>query len=130
MAAKPLTKIIVVDDDQDILKIVEFSLESMSGVTIKYCTSGQDGIAEALSFHPDLMILDVMMPNMNGIEMVKAIKLLPDLKDTPIIFLTAKMQAEEIAECHKVGVKDIIPKPFDPIALPDTIKQMWDKMNG
>lgn len=130
MAAKPLTKVIIVDDDTDILKVVEFSLDMMEGVTFKYCTSGQDGIVEAIKFQPDLMIVDVMMPNMSGIDMVKAMRLLPTLSKIPVIFLTAKVQKEEIDECHQAGVDYIIPKPFDPCTLPDTILEMWNTINN
>lgn len=130
MTAKLLTKVIVVDDDQDILKIIEFSLDMMKGVTFKYCTSGQDAIMEAVNFHPDLMIIDVMMPNMTGFDMVTAMKLLPALSKIPVIFLTAKVQKEEIDECHNAGVDHIICKPFDPYTLPDTILEMWNKINS
>lgn len=128
MSNQPLRKLLVVDDDLDILKIVEISLEGMTGVTFKYCSSGQQAIKEATTFHPDLMLVDIMMPAMDGFQLVQAIKALPELSNTPIVFLTAKIQKDEIAECHKAGVDYIIPKPFDPITLPDQIKEIWEKV--
>lgn len=130
MAKKPLTKIIIVDDDTDILKILEFSLELMEGVTVKYCNSGQDGIKEALLLLPDLMVIDVMMPNMDGITMVQAMRLIPALAHVPVIFLTAKMQPEEIDHYHEIGVKEVITKPFDPLTLPDTLMTIWNKISA
>lgn len=130
MTARPLTKLIIVDDDVDILKIMEFSLEFMEGVTIKYCHSGREGIAEALEFQPDLMLVDVMMPVMNGIELLHEMRLNPSLTHIPVVFLTAKLQKNEVDVYHKIGVEAIIAKPFDPISLPDTIRTLWAKISG
>lgn len=121
----PLKKIIFVDDDNDILTIAKYSLEE-SDKTIKYINSGEEAIQEALIFNPDLILLDVMMPKMDGISTLNAIRLLPSLSKTPVVFITAKVQKEEIANYSKLGILDIIIKPFDPITLASTIQKIWD----
>lgn len=127
MPSKPLTKLLIVDDDLDILEIIRFSLADMRGVTIRYCRSGQEAIQEAMAFHPDFMLIDVMMPNMDGIALLKVLRLMPEFMKTPIAFLTAKVQKEDLAQYNTMGVKDVIVKPFDPISLPETILKMWER---
>ncbi|MBI5346114.1 MAG: response regulator [Chlamydiae bacterium] len=125
--AKSLKKLLIVDDDQDIIDIIQIALEEMPGVQIKYCLSAESGIKEALSFQPDFILIDVMMPHMDGIAMLKAMRLIPALANVPVAFLTAKIQKEEIDQYHKLGVKEIITKPFDPITLADQILKIWKK---
>lgn len=128
-AMRSLTKMIVVDDDKDILTIIQYCLEGMSEISIKYCQTAQEAIQEALVFLPDLMLVDVMMPGMDGIAMVEAMRLMPSLANIPVVFVTAKIQKEEIDSYFKLGVADVITKPFDPIGLPETIQKIWLKIN-
>lgn len=127
MKNKPLTKILFVDDDLDILTIAKYCLEDLSGVTIKYLTSGEEAIKEALVFEPDLIILDVMMPKMDGVSTFNAMRLLPTLTHIPVVFITAKVQTEELANYYKLGALDVIVKPFDPLMLPATVQNIWKK---
>lgn len=126
MASVPLKKMIITDDDEDILTITQFSLEDIPEVEIKYCHSGQETIQEALTFQPDLILLDVMMPNMDGLATLAALKLLPSLSQIPVIFLTARARKEEVEDYKKRGAIDIILKPFDPLLLSETIRQIWE----
>jgi len=126
MTEKPLKKLLIVDDDKDIMQILKYSLEEMQGVDIRYEYSGEKGITQALAFIPDLMLIDVMMPGMTGIEMIQAMRLIPSLAEIPVVFLTAKMQREEIENYRSMGVKDIITKPFDPMTLGEQIFAIWD----
>ena len=127
MDKKPLTKMIVVDDDEDVLTIAKYCLESLKGVNIKYLTSGEETLKEALTFRPDLILLDVMMPKMDGITTLKTMKMVPNLANIPVIFFTAKVQKEELAQYLKLGVIETIIKPFDPLTLSDTILKIWDR---
>lgn len=127
MNKKPLTKILFVDDDLDILTIAKYCLESLSGTTVKYLSSGEETIQEALIFHPDLILLDVMMPKMDGIATVNAMRLLPGLAHIPVVFITAKVQSEELTNYYKLGILDVIVKPFDPFTLTNSIQNIWDK---
>lgn len=125
MTEKKLTKLLIVDDDVDILKVAKFALKTLPEVTIKFLNSGEEAIKEALIFQPDLIILDVMMPKMDGVATLKALHLLPSLIDVPVVFFTAKVRKDEIANYHHLGVIDVIIKPFDPIALPRNIEAIW-----
>ncbi|MCX6989996.1 MAG: response regulator [Chlamydiae bacterium] len=127
MTKKVLKKILLVDDDQDILNVARYCLEELKDIEIKYLSSGEEAIKEALTFQPDLILLDVMMPKMDGITALKAIRLLPSMGSVPVIFFTAKVQKEEISTYHKNGVIDIITKPFDPMTLASRILEIWNR---
>lgn len=129
MSNKPLTKLIIIDDDPDILLIAKYSLEEVKGISIKYCDSGQQGIQEALVFQPDLILVDVMMPNMDGIAFVQALRLIPSLAKISVAFLTAKIQKEDLEKYNAIGIKELITKPFDPITFPETIQNLWEKIS-
>lgn len=122
----PLKKMLVVDDDIDILKVAKFALKGFTETQIKFLNSGEEAVREALIFQPDLIILDVMMPKMDGVSTLQAIRLLPSLATVPIIFFTAKVRKDEIFNYQHLGVIDVIIKPFDPIALPKTILSIWN----
>lgn len=127
MEKQPLTKLLCVDDDADVLTIAKYCLENLSGVKVKCVGSGKEAIQEAISFHPDLILLDVMMPEMDGIETVKAIRLDPMIAQIPVIFFTAKTQKYDIDSYLKLGIIDVITKPFDPFTFSKSIQQIWDK---
>src|SRR5437868_14329322 len=121
MEKKTLKKIIFVDDDHDILTVSKYCLENMAGVEIKFLDSGDQAINEALYFQPDLIILDVMMPGMDGISAFNAMKLQPTIASIPVVFITARLQKSEIDKYLSIGVIGVIKKPFDPLTLSDTI---------
>lgn len=124
---KALKKILVIDDDEDVLKIIEYCLSSISQFELKCVLSGEEGIQAALEMNPDLILLDVMMPKMDGTATLQAIRLIPKLQLTPVIFITAKAQKKEIEDYLKLGAADVIIKPFDPLMLSQTILQIWEK---
>ena len=117
-------KILVVDDDTDILMIIRYCLKSASDFELKCVISGQEAISIAMEMEPDLIILDVMMPEMDGVATLKAMKLIPKLAHIPIIFLTAKVKKEEIEEYFRLGICEVIIKPFDPLSLPATLRKI------
>lgn len=123
---RKLKKVILADDDKDILTVAQYSLETMPELEVKYCNSGEDAIQEALIFLPDLFVLDMMMPKMDGLETMKAIRLLPKLSNIPVIFLTAKIQINEVENYLKMGAIAVIPKPFDPMVLGKDIQICWE----
>jgi two-component system, OmpR family, response regulator len=127
MGKKSLSKMLFVDDDEDVLTIAKYCLKNLTGISVKYLRSGEEAIREALDFQPDLILLDVMMPKMDGIATIKAMKLMPKIAHIPVIFFTAKAQKEEISNYLKLGVIDVITKPFDPITLGSDILNIWDK---
>lgn len=127
MVAQPLTKVLVVDDDDDTLVIARYSLKNLKDVEVKYASSGGAAVKEALRFQPDLILLDVMMPDMDGMATLKEIRSLTAISHIPVVFFTAKAQKEEIDSYIQAGVLDVIVKPFDPIHLGEVILKIWNK---
>jgi len=124
---KPLTKILYAEDEADIRSIAQIALEDIGGFTMKYCTSGQEALDQAEEFQPDLLLLDVMMPGMDGPTTLRKLREKPTLAHTPAIFMTAKIQMKEIAEYKEMGVLQVINKPFDPMLLAQQIRDYWEQ---
>jgi two-component system OmpR family response regulator len=81
-------------------------------------------------FQPDLILLDVMMPEMDGPTTLKAFRKMPEANEILVIFMTARSQTHEVEEYMELGAIDVIRKPFDPITLCDQIKKIWEQYNG
>jgi len=121
-----LQKILYAEDEPDIQSIAQMSLEMMGGYTLKVCNNGQEAVDAAEAFAPDLILLDVMMPTMDGPTALKTMRQNPALQEVPVIFMTAKVQNQEIEDYKAMGAIDVIAKPFDPMTLPETIKKLWE----
>lgn len=122
---KELRKILFIDDDADIHLILTMSLSDLANVEVRSAMSGEEGVKVAMEFQPDLIILDVMMPGMDGIATLQVIKLVPSLAKTPVVFLTAKAQRSEIESYLKYGIIDVISKPFNPITISEQVQTIW-----
>ena len=122
-----LSRILYIEDEPDIQTIARIALESVGGFTLKTCNSGEEALENALSFNPQLLLLDVMMPGMDGPSTLAALKKIPELSNTPAIFMTAKVQPQEIKQLLTYGAIDVIAKPFDPMTLAETIRKIWNK---
>ncbi len=118
-------RILYVDDEADIRSIVEFALEDEEGLTLELCTSGREAVAKAPALHPDLILLDVMMPGMDGPTTLQRLRAHAELAATPVVFVTAKVQPQEIAHFKTIGALDVIAKPFDPMVLASQIRALW-----
>jgi two-component system OmpR family response regulator len=127
---KMVQKILFVDDDPDIHLIVKMSLQAIPKLELQSAYSGEEAIKVVMEFQPDLILLDVMMPKMDGIATLQAIKLIPSVSHIPVIFLTAKAQKSEVEEYFKYGIIDVIVKPFDPTSLPQIIQKIWEKWSA
>lgn len=125
-----LERILYVEDEPDIRTIAVLALTDIGKFTVKCCSSGPEAIKEAEAFSPDLFLLDVMMPEMDGPTTLQALRKIDSLANIPAIFMTAKAQTNEVAQYRKMGVLDIIIKPFDPITLPETLQECWKRNNG
>ena len=108
-------KLLVVDDDKSIREVVEISLED-DWIVIT-AASGAEALEKAASENPALILLDRMMPGMDGLETLHRLRELPQTKSTPIIFLTAKVQSQEIATYANLDIIGVLSKPFDPMTL-------------
>jgi CheY-like chemotaxis protein len=120
-----LNKILYVEDDADIRKIVSMSLEVVGEYTVNACGSCADELEVVDDFDPDLLLLDVMMPDVDGPATLRALRQRKSAVQTPAVFITAKVQAGDMARYKRLGVFDVIVKPFDPMALSDRIAQIW-----
>lgn len=125
-----LQRIMLIDDEDDIRAVAELTLEAVGGFTLKACASGQSALAVIDEFLPQLILLDVMMPGMDGPATLKAIRKLPGFAQTPAVFMTAKAQEAEIDRYLSLGAEAVIPKPFDPMTLPDQIREIWDRLTA
>ena len=127
---KKLNTILYAEDEEDIRSIAKIALEDIGSFQVKYCANGKEAIEIANSFIPDLVLLDVMMPIMDGPSTLYELRKLPNFKSIPTLFMTAKIQPDEVKEYKNMGALDVIPKPFDPLTLADEIQKIWDKWNG
>lgn len=126
----PLTKVLYVEDDPDIREVAHLALALVGGLDVHMCASGEDAIAEAPAFAPDLLLLDVMMPGLDGPDTLRRLREHPALADTPVVFMTAKVQRQELAALRALGAMEIVTKPFDPMRLASDIRAIWDRHHG
>ena len=124
--SKPLARILYVEDEPDIRAIAQIALEAVGGFTVIACASGSEALVNAPGANADLLLLDVMMPGMDGPSTLKALRELPATANTPVIFMTAKVQAAEVAQYRELGAIDVIHKPFDPMELAAQINRIWE----
>ena len=125
-----MKRILFVEDEQDIQAVAQLALEAIGGYTVEVCGSGAEALDRVVEFAPDLILLDVMMPDMDGPTTLKALRKMPETANTPIIFMTAKSQAREIQRFKKLSTLDVITKPFDPMALSDQIAEIFKNWTG
>jgi len=125
MPDRELSRVLYVEDEPDIAQVARLALETVGGFTIENCENGQIALDKGPAFKPDLVLMDVMMPEMDGPTALEQMKNMPELKDVPVIFMTAKVQPGEIAEYKAMGAVDVIPKPFDPMTLAEQVKRVW-----
>lgn len=128
MEKKALNSILYVEDEADIREITKIALEDVGGFQVKYCADGKEALESAKSFKPDLLLLDVMMPQMDGPTLLNELRKQITGYDTiPVVFMTAKVQPNEIAQYKSMGALDVISKPFDPMQLANTLRTLWEK---
>lgn len=125
-----LERILYVEDEPDIQAVARLALEHLGGFTVEVCSSGGDALERINSFTPDLILLDVMMPGMDGPTTLAELRKVPACATTPVVFMTAKVQPQEVAHYLSLGAIDVIPKPFDPMTLADKVRNIWDNHNG
>lgn len=127
---RELKRILYVEDDASIRTIAITVLEAVGGFSVIACSSGKQALAAAPTADADLILLDVMMPEMDGPATLKALREIPQTAQTPAIFMTAKVQTSEILHYKSLGAIDVIPKPFDPMTLSAQISEIWLKSAG
>jgi two-component system OmpR family response regulator len=123
-AGAPL-RVLCVEDEDDIRFIVRTALEELGGLEVQEAGSGPEALKRLESFIPDIILLDIMMPGMDGMATFRAIRSDSRWAGCPIVFMTAKVQCHEIAQYKQAGALDVIEKPFDPSTLADTVRALW-----
>ncbi len=122
-----LNKIVCIEDEPDIRVVAEMALADIGGFEVKCCESGRQALYVTQEFIPDLFIVDVMMPGMDGPQTIKMLRAQPALADIPVIFMTAKVETQAREELMALGAIGIITKPFDPITLAEMVQSVWKK---
>jgi CheY-like chemotaxis protein len=118
----PVTrKVLIIDDEDDIREVAALSLESVAGWEVIVANSGAQGIARAAEQHPDAILLDVMMPGMDGPTTFQELRKNPATSRIPVLLLTAKVQGADQRRFAHLGVEAILFKPFDPMTLSNQI---------
>jgi CheY-like chemotaxis protein len=125
-----LRTILYVEDDPDIQAVVTMALEVVGGFAVHVASSGREALIAVQSSTPDLILLDVMMPDMDGPATLVELRQRPELAGTPVVFITAKVQASEIEHFKSLGAVDVIPKPFNPVTLAPQVQAIWDAASG
>jgi CheY-like chemotaxis protein len=120
-----LARVLYVEDEPDIQTVARLALEIVGGFTVKVCSSGEEALREAENFAPDMILLDVMMPGLSGPGTLKALRALPTLQKTLVVFMTAKAEPEDLAFYQSLGVRAIISKPFEPMKLSEQMHTIW-----
>ena len=128
MPTQPLRRICCVEDDDDIRRIVRLSLEKIGKMTVDLVADPALAIDSMIAFRPDLVMLDWMMPGMDGPALLRKMREVPETRALPVVFITAKASQRELAELRALGAAGTISKPFAPKDLPDQLRAIWNDL--
>lgn len=123
--SEKLRRIMLVEDDPDIAVLAEIALKDVGGYEFRHFASGPEALKGVGDFRPDLVILDYSMPEMNGGEVLKALRERPDTAHVAVVFLTASVMPAHVAKLQAMGAIDVFAKPFDPLQLPERVERAW-----
>lgn len=122
-----LKRIMHVEDDRSIQAVAKVALEAIGGFQVLSCSGGQEALKNVLDFAPHFILLDVMMPDMDGPQTLERLRELINLEQIPVAFMTAKVQPNEIAHYLSLGAHGVIIKPFDPMQLASQVRTIWQR---
>ncbi len=128
MSQEEISRILYVEDEADIQAVAKLALEQVGRFTLEVCSSGQEALEKAAQFSPQLMLLDVMMPDMDGPTTLGKLRDICGLENVPVIFMTARVQPHEVDKYISMGALDVIAKPFDPMTLSNQIREIWNRV--
>ncbi|WP_455209660.1 response regulator [Kaarinaea lacus] len=120
-----IVRVLYVEDEDDIRAVAQIALDG-EGFELLPCASGQEALDKVAEFSPDVILLDVMMPGMDGPSTLSQLRNMPQTANTPAIFMTAKVQPSEVAQLKSLGALDVIAKPFDPMELADQLHSILE----
>lgn len=125
-----LSRILYVEDEPDIQMVARLALETLGGFTLEVCGSGIEALEKISAFNPQFVLLDVMMPGMDGPGTLAKLREISAFSAVPVVFMTAKVQPSEVAGYKAIGAVDVIPKPFDPMTLSAQVEAIWARCRG
>lgn len=125
-----LKRILYAEDEPDIQAVAKLALEMVGGFEVLICGTGAEALDRVKAYAPELILLDVMMPGMDGPTTLQRLRADPATADIPVIFLTAKVQPTEVAQYQSLGALDVIAKPFDPMTLAAQVRALWQRRHG
>ncbi len=123
-------KVLVVDDEDDIRRIVRLSLTAVGRMEVAEAASGPEGVRKARAEDPDVVLLDLMMPGVDGVSTFHALRSDPETSDIPVVFRTARGQSPEVDRLKAMGARGVLIKPFDPMALPGLLRGLLAANGG
>ena len=124
---KELHRILMVEDEPDIQAVARVALEAVGGFEVEMCSSGREALDRVKICNPDLILMDVMMPGLDGPSTLKQLRADPTTAGYPVIFMTAKVQSHEISRYKDIGGLGVIAKPFDPMTLAASVRTLWEQ---
>lgn len=124
-----LKRILCVDDEEDLRAIEQMCLETVGGYSVIQATNGEEAIQVAKAEKPDMILLDVMMPGMDGPSALAKMRQDPEIAHIPVIFMTARVRPTEIEEYIALGAIGVISKPFDPMQLAQQVAEHWNTLH-
>lgn len=119
-------KVLIIDDEDDIRSVAALSLGILGGLEVVEADSGKEGVSKAASEQPDVILLDMMMPGMDGPSTLAALRQNNDTNTIPVIFLTARAMHNEVERLKQMGAKGILTKPFDPTSLAAQVRSILE----
>lgn len=125
MTSAPLQRILLLEDETDIRSIATHALTVLGGFQVLACASGREALDWASTFQPQLLLFDVMLPEMDGPATLEALRRLPALASTPVVFMTTRTQPQDQLRYRQLGALGLIAKPFDPMTLPEQLRKLW-----
>ena len=128
MKRADLKTLLYVDDEPDIREVVQMSLSLVDGLDVHVCESGECALELVPQLRPDMILLDVMMPGMDGPSTLQSLRAIPGFESVPVVFMTAKAMPQEVSRFKELGAASVIPKPFDPLQLGHQVVAVWEEL--
>ena len=120
-------KVLIIDDEPDVRSVARLSLGRVGQMDVVELPGGVEAVATAKSERPDVILLDLMMPEMDGVETLEALRGDPETAEIPVVFITAKAMPPEISRLKRLGALDVIVKPFDPMTVAAELREILDR---
>lgn len=123
---RPLQRILHIEDVPSIQVVTRIALEKLGGFRILSCASGAEALAQVRQFDPDMILLDLELPQMDGLELLQQLAQLIDLQRIPVVLLTGRKEPVQLADLRHLGVRQLLLKPFDPLLLATQLNAIWE----